>query len=120
MIVNIYSVLDRKASAFLPIFHARTDGEAMRMMRMTMMRGPSQFTDFPDDYHIYLLGEFDDATGEIQPQIKPLPVASISELLEEHKRQVPTQSAADLQVPDFKFNSISETAVDPDQDLHLS
>lgn len=120
MIHNLYSVLDKKASAYLPVFLARTDQEAMRMMKMTLLRGPSPFSDFPEDYHLYTLGEFDDEHGTLASTSKPLPIASISELLEsvqrDHGRPVPTQNAMDLQVPAFKHNAISDSVNGIDHD----
>lgn len=83
MIKGMYTVYDRKVGAHLPIFFARSDDEAVRMLKETMLQGDSPFVKWPEDYHLYRLGEFEDTTGEIITDDKPVPLQSAFEILQE-------------------------------------
>lgn len=93
MILGIYTVFDRKAGAHLQPFYARSDAEAMRMIKETLLSGKSKLCAFPEDFHLYSLGDFDDQTGEIQPGDKVSPVASVSEILDDARRDHPSRLA---------------------------
>lgn len=65
MKVKIYAVLDTKISAFMQPFFALTNGQAMRMFGDTVEDTNSNFHKHPEDYALYYLGEFDDASGKL-------------------------------------------------------
>lgn len=91
MIMKIFTVFDRKVGAHLQPFYARSDGEAMRMLKETVLSGQSKLSQFPEDYHLYSLGEFDDQTGELLPNDRVEPVCSVVEVIEEVRRRLPVQ-----------------------------
>lgn len=63
MKVNIYSVFDRKVGAYMRPWVASTDGEALRMFAAECRRADSNLSQFPEDFLLYGVGEFDDAAG---------------------------------------------------------
>lgn len=105
MILKIYTIFDRKAVAHHAPFYARSDGEAMRVVMESMQPG-SKLVQWPDDYHLYGLGQFDDQTGIIVGDDHPEPVASVKELhdqiVRDQQRRISEQ--ADLE------QAISEAA----------
>lgn len=110
MILKIFTVWDRKAGAHLTPFFARSDGEAIRMLKETVLSGNSKLSQWPDDYHLYGLGEFDDGTGEIlQERVEP--VASLTEIFEEAQRDV-RRRAEQVDLGDYLD--------EPDADLAMS
>jgi hypothetical protein len=75
MILNIYTVHDAKASAFLVPFFSANDLTAIRQIGMSCRDPGSMFHAFPEDYTLYYLGTFDDQTSEIE---KVVPKAMIN------------------------------------------
>lgn len=65
----IFSILDSKAGAFGPPFLARSKGEAMRSMDKLVNepKGSQLVADYPEDFVLYLIGEFDAQLGAILP-----------------------------------------------------
>lgn len=82
MIQQIYSVFDEKAQSFHSPFFTTTDGVAVRMMRQTLQDRQTSLAQFPSDFILYRLGEFDVASGLIAP-VQPEQVIRLSALLEE-------------------------------------
>jgi len=74
MITIICGVLDKKARAYSsPFFQAHCD-VAIRAFR-TAVNDPSHpIAKHPEDYSMWLLGTFDDATGIITPHAAPIHV----------------------------------------------
>lgn len=110
MILKIYTIFDRKAVAHHQPFYARSDAEAMRMIMESMHGGQSKLSQWPDDYHLYGLGKFDDQTGEIVGCDHPEPVASVKELADQLRRDLLAQSTAQLDMEDFARNHRNEEA----------
>lgn len=63
MIVNAYSVFDNAVAAFLPVFFARSKGEAIRSFTDAVNDEKHQFSRYKADYALWWLGQFDDQTG---------------------------------------------------------
>lgn len=58
-----FSVHDKAVGAFLPLFFARSVGEAIRTFTQAATNGEHQFNKFKGDYDLYKVGEWDDLTG---------------------------------------------------------
>ena len=69
MKLNIYSIFDRKAKAYLPPFYLRSLDEAKRAFAGIATDQSSMFWKFPEDFSLWQLGIFDDNTGEIQAAV---------------------------------------------------
>lgn len=63
--LNLYSVFDQKAKAYLAPFAMTNDDVAMRAFADTVNDGESPMAKHPEDYTLIRLGTFDDDTGEI-------------------------------------------------------
>lgn len=68
MIHQVFAVRDSKTEAFLPPFYSQTEAAAIRSFRASWMTSGHPFHDFPEDYSLFHLGTFDDATGKFDVQ----------------------------------------------------
>lgn len=59
-------VRDAVAQAYLPPFHARSEGEARRSFSNEVNNPDSPFNRHSADFILYHIGSFDELTGEIQ------------------------------------------------------
>lgn len=64
MIIAHYSIFDKKSKSYLPIFGARTVDEAKRYLAGSI-RPNTAFAQFPEDYQLMHIYDFDDETGDI-------------------------------------------------------
>lgn len=65
-VLLVFAVLDSVAKMFLQPFYARTTEEAMRRFRATVNDPRSEgIAQFPEDYHLYQIGTFDQETGTV-------------------------------------------------------
>lgn len=65
MKVGMYSVFDRKASLFNQPFFAVNDVMASRTVFMREKLEPGQLSEFPEDFMLTKVGEFDHVTGHV-------------------------------------------------------
>lgn len=68
MILNIYSVFDEKAGAFLNPFTMQNDASAIRAITDVMHEGNHTFFRFASDYSLFSLGKLDNVSGNIIPE----------------------------------------------------
>ena len=61
--MKIFTVHDTKAQAYLPPFYMRTTAEALRAFETTVKQKDTQFNQFPSDFNLCELGEFDETTA---------------------------------------------------------
>nr|DAV77999.1 MAG TPA: DNA binding protein [Microviridae sp.] len=81
MMIKIFSVFDKKASAFMSPFYFNNIPEALRAFDDICNDVNSRINKHPGDYALYLLGSFDDKSGEIRPEAKPLFVEDASAMV---------------------------------------
>lgn len=65
MIMEAYSVRDDAVGAFLPLFFARSKGEAIRSFTMAVSDEKHQFAASKGDYVLFKIGSFDDNSGAL-------------------------------------------------------
>jgi len=70
MRLQIFTIFDAKAEAFLRPFCLPTVAHARRELAEVMQQPTGPFVDYPEDFTLFHVGEFDDETGEVQPLIK--------------------------------------------------
>lgn len=58
-----FSVRDSKVGAFMPVFQARSRGEAVRSFMDAIATPDHQFAKHASDYELFQVGEFDDENG---------------------------------------------------------
>lgn len=71
MIFNIYSIRDRAIDSYGRPFYMQTHAAATRAFKDELNREGSEMSPHPEDYDLFHLGSFNDATGEFitqQPQ----------------------------------------------------
>jgi len=71
MIHSIFSIHDAKAHAFLPPFILPRVEMAKRVFGDCVNSKDHQFSQHPEDYTLFHMGNFDDETGEIHPKSTP-------------------------------------------------
>lgn len=64
MVLKIYSVRDSKAQLFGAPWYKNTHGEAERDFSRLVNDKNSTVSQFPEDFDLYYLGEYDDNTGK--------------------------------------------------------
>lgn len=62
----LFTVFDSAARAYLQPFFSSTVEEAIRSFREAVNTEGHQFNKFPEDYALYCVGEFDQATGVLK------------------------------------------------------
>lgn len=65
MIIEIFSVFDSAANAFLDPFTAPTAESAIRSFRHTVNHGQNHISQFPEDYTLFHIGTFAADTGKL-------------------------------------------------------
>lgn len=65
MILRIYSIFDLKAQAFSAPFTHVNDEVAKRVLRDMLASNNSIYSRHPEDFALYFVGEFDDASAQI-------------------------------------------------------
>lgn len=63
MTYKVFSIRDQKAEIFNPPFFQATHGEAERNFRAAVLDPKTQFHQFPEDFDLYFLGEYDTDKG---------------------------------------------------------
>jgi len=67
MKTKMYTVLDTKAVAFLSPWFASTHALAFRNCEKACRNPESPFRQFPADFNLFCIGEFDDELGVVVP-----------------------------------------------------
>ncbi|AXH74358.1 MAG: nonstructural protein [Microviridae sp.] len=81
MVVQVFSILDAKTGAFGQPFFAFNAAVAQRTVAAVLMQGDSLVGKFPQDYQLFHIGRFDDASGELMA-IAPVSVCNVASLKE--------------------------------------
>lgn len=68
MINKVFSVYDAKAKAYLPPFFLHEEGLAIRAFSNCANDPDHQFGQNPEDYTLFLIGQYDDITAELIPE----------------------------------------------------
>jgi len=70
-ILKMYCLRDNKAEAFHPPFYKHTHGEAERDFTTLTKDEKSMVNQYPDDFDLYYVGEYDQSTGKVKPLDTP-------------------------------------------------
>lgn len=82
MIIKMFSVLDQKTGVFSHPFYEVTTGSAIRAFTDTVQTKDHPFNRHPDDYSLYFIGEYDDATASINGMIPQVLVTAMNVITE--------------------------------------
>lgn len=69
--LKIYAILDSKAAAFGNPFYMRSIGEAVRAFNDEAKKENSMVKNYPEDFTLFELGDYDQVTGIIKPLQAP-------------------------------------------------
>ena len=66
--MKMFSIFDSKAAAYMTPFTLQSSAHAIRQIaEMLLQPQPSPFSDYPEDFTLMEIGEWDQLTGEIRP-----------------------------------------------------
>lgn len=77
----LFTVRDVKAENFANPFVCESKGVAMRMFGDVVADAKTMFSQHPEDFALYQLGEFDMETGVIKGLDTPLHICNATELI---------------------------------------
>lgn len=72
--MQIFSIYDKKAQAYANPFYYHQKGQAIRAFEDAVNDVQSPFFKHPEDFCLFLVGEWDDCTGTIKPLANPQPI----------------------------------------------
>lgn len=90
MIIKMFSIRDSKAEAFLQPFFSQNRNTAIRAFENTVNLSDNPMNQHPEDYHLFEVGSFDQASGEVIPSTQPVAVMGAVEV---HKGHGPVPEA---------------------------
>ena len=64
---QVFAVHDAKVGAYLPVFQARSPGEAQRSFQQAVNNPEHQFGQSPEDFTLFRLAKLEDQTGAFEP-----------------------------------------------------
>lgn len=67
---KLYSLKDAKLGKFGMPFVAPNDEIAKRMLDSTIKAGDTTVAEYPEDFQLFLLGSYNDDTGELTSELK--------------------------------------------------
>lgn len=80
MVVGMYCIYDIKTCVFHPPMFCHNDDHAIRVCHQVGQQGKQIFAEYPEDFKLFCVGSFDDATGQIKSLPSPRYVANILDL----------------------------------------
>lgn len=89
--LNAYSIYDKAVQAYARVFMLRTDEEAKRGFMSICLDADGDINKHPQDYTLFRIGEFDDGTGELSPQVPVMPIANAHEVIAQAQKRSETQ-----------------------------
>lgn len=87
MKMKVFAILDTKANAYGTPFFVQSVGLAIRAFSDLVHDERSTVARHPDDFRLYELGTFDDATGKLE-STPPVPLGFATEFLVSTKGEV--------------------------------
>lgn len=89
MKTKAYSIYDRKALIYHTPFYAITDAVAVRTLSDVVADSNTIFGRHPNDYQLYLVGEFDDSNGGLVATLPVVHVIDAAVLLRALQQEIP-------------------------------
>lgn len=83
MTLKMYSVRDAKADVFNTPFFNQTHGEAERNFKKLVNDPKSTVNQFPDDFDLYYLGEYNDNKGTTDSLDSPQHITKAVQVLDQ-------------------------------------
>lgn len=80
---KIFAMYDKKVSIYRWLHPADNIPDAIRNLQKIVTSQQGQITDYPEDYDLYHLGDFDEVTGKITVVNPPQYIISAINLIKE-------------------------------------
>lgn len=78
----LFSLFDRKLREHGPIFVEQNSQTMERSLMDAVSRsGESMLAKYPQDYDLYLIGEYETETAVVTPSVPPLMLANVADIL---------------------------------------
>ena len=87
MKLKMYSLYDLKAQVYSPPRYYHNQPQAMRMFQIEHAQAQSVAAQFPHDFQIMELGEFDDAYGSVDMLKKPIAICTLGDIFDLDKKE---------------------------------
>jgi hypothetical protein len=71
MQLQIFAIYDKKAEAHLNPFFLSQKGQALRELQQAVQNEKTMIFQYPEDFSLWKLGDFDNRTGILIPLVKP-------------------------------------------------
>jgi len=84
MILKAFSVRDQKTELFNTPFWQKSHGEAERNFSTLVRDEKSTIAQYPEDYDLYYIGDYDDAKGLLIPLDTPQHVMKAIQAVKQH------------------------------------
>ncbi len=88
MMLQIFTVYDVKANAYLQPMYLNNEALAIRFVQTTLMDDTHMFSKFPTDFVLYHIGEWDNVTCKTTLLEQPLEVAPLNALIGKTHEQI--------------------------------
>lgn len=79
--LKMFSVRDAKAEIYNAPFYKRSIGEAERDFKTALTDDKNPNAKYPEDFDLFLIGEYDDSTGLVTPLQTPQHIAKAIDLI---------------------------------------
>ena len=67
----VYCLYDKKAAIYTAPFTEKNDATAVRLVQGLLANRGSNISQYPEDFDLYYLGDFDPEDGQLTPILKP-------------------------------------------------
>lgn len=81
MEMEMYCVYDRKLREYGAIWLAANPAVAVRNMQATLRGSGAMMEKFPEDFEVHKIGSFNNTTGEVKAEGRPVVVAQLDTVL---------------------------------------
>lgn len=105
----LYSIFDLKANYYGPIFECRTDEDAKRALVESFTGRENKLTQYPEDFALFNLGEFDSSTGSLT-QSYPVKIITCLEAMAQHKEMLRRVERSLTDEPRTEIAELSENS----------
>lgn len=79
--LQLFSIRDTKAEAFNRPFTSQNPAMAMREIQTAVNQSDNPMKTYAEDFALYLVGEFDEQTGNLTGMMEPHHICSILDLV---------------------------------------
>jgi len=76
-----FSIMDKKVGSYDRPFFAKHVIDVSRSLEQALLKGEGQFAQYPADFALYMVGEFDTESGHFIPAAVPVHMFEVAALV---------------------------------------